>query len=176
MEKNLYPNSFIYLWTRFEQQQVQDMYASQNFQVSSILRRPKTHFLHVQGNQRGIAKTGSITKIENTKNTAHEVEHQKTVNKRNMENGLSSFQMLSKSYFITTWGKTRPQDAETWEKIASDWKDFSLSIWYESSLSLSFSRFLFKMFWVTFRFSPIRSFSRFFFLRFCLQEFGPSQF
>ena len=68
------------------------MYASQKVQVSSILRQSKTHFRRVQGRQRGTAISGFINNIQNTNNTAHEVEDQKTVNKKNLENGLSGFQ------------------------------------------------------------------------------------
>ena len=41
-----------------------------------------THFWRVQGRQRGSAISGFINNIQNTNNTAHEVEHEKTVNKK----------------------------------------------------------------------------------------------
>ena len=60
--------------------QINDMYASQNVQGFSSLRRPETHFRHAQGHQRASVSTGSINIIQNTIITVYEVEHQKTVN------------------------------------------------------------------------------------------------
>ena len=56
------------------------MYASQEFQVFSSLRRTKTHFRHAQSHQRAGALTGSINNIQNTNITVYEVESQKSVN------------------------------------------------------------------------------------------------
>ena len=56
------------------------MYASQKVQVSSSLRRPKTHSRHAQVYQRAGALSGFINIIQNTNITVYEVESQKTVN------------------------------------------------------------------------------------------------
>ena len=50
------------------------------FKVFSSLRRPETHFRHVQGHQRAAALTGSINIYQSTTNTVYEVEYEKTVN------------------------------------------------------------------------------------------------
>ena len=91
------------------------MYASQKVQISSILRRPKTDFRHVQGGQRGSAITGPINNIQNTNNTAHEVEHQKTVTKKKLGKRTKWFSEVIEGYIIITRGKTSPQDAQTSE-------------------------------------------------------------
>ena len=49
------------------------------FKVFSSLRRPQTHFRHVQGHKRAGALTGSINIFQSTTITIYEVEHQKTV-------------------------------------------------------------------------------------------------
>ena len=85
VKEKLYNNSFIYVSAIVEQHQVQAMYASQKVQVSSILREPKTHFRHVQGGQRCSAITSSINNIQNTNNTAHEIEPKKKVNKKTLK-------------------------------------------------------------------------------------------
>ena len=111
VKKNLYPIFFVYLWKTFEQQ-VKDIYASQKVQVFSRLRRTETHFRHQQSRQRADPLTGSIYKIQNTNVTVNGVKHQKTVNKKNLENGLIVFQKQSEYCFIANCGRTRPDDAQ----------------------------------------------------------------
>ena len=50
------------------------------FKTFSSLRRPETHFRHVQGHQRAVVLIGSINIFQSTTITVYEVEHQKTVN------------------------------------------------------------------------------------------------
>ena len=50
------------------------------FKIFSSLRKPETHFRHVQGHQRACALTGSTNIFRNTIITECEVVHQKTVN------------------------------------------------------------------------------------------------
>ena len=56
------------------------MNASQKIRGISSLRRPETHFRHVQGHQRAGAITGSINIFQSRIITVYEVELQKTVN------------------------------------------------------------------------------------------------
>ena len=57
-------------------------YASQKVQGFFSLRRPETHFRHVQGHQRAGALTGTINIFQSTIITVYEVEHQKTLNRK----------------------------------------------------------------------------------------------
>ena len=85
------------------------MYAYQNFEIVSSLRRPETQFRHAQRHQRAGALTGSINNIRNTIFTVYEVESQKTDN-ANFENVLIAFQKKSNRYSITTFGRTRMEN------------------------------------------------------------------
>ena len=69
------------------------MYASQEFLVSCSLLKPKTNFLHQQGHQRACEITGLININQITNCTIHEVDNQKSVNtKKLQENALDGFQ------------------------------------------------------------------------------------
>ena len=76
-KEKLWPVSFIFVWTKSEQQ-VKHMYATQNFRVFSSLRKPQPWIKHSQSHQRATALTGSIHIIQNTIVTVYEVESQKT--------------------------------------------------------------------------------------------------
>ena len=61
----LRPFSFIFVWTRSEQQ-VKHMYATQRVQFFSSFRKPETHFRCLQRHRWASALTGSINVIQNT--------------------------------------------------------------------------------------------------------------
>ena len=69
------------------------MNASQKVQVVSSLPRPETTFWHQQGHQRASASTGANAMIQPTDITVDWVEHQKTKNKKDLENDFISLQM-----------------------------------------------------------------------------------
>ena len=58
-KRQVYPISFLYVWTTFELQ-FQDFYASEEIQVFSNFRRPKRYFRHQKGHQRARAIIGSF--------------------------------------------------------------------------------------------------------------------
>ena len=90
------------------------MYASQEVQVSSKFAGQKHTSGTRKATQEQLRQRPRLT-IFKTQLIQHtkEKEHQKPLNKKNLRNGLSGFQKLSKSYIITTREKTRPQDAQT---------------------------------------------------------------
>ena len=75
----MYPSSFIYVWTTFEQQ-VQNLCASQKGQIFSSICGWETRFRHQQGHQPAVAISGSIENIRKITTAMNSVERQKTVN------------------------------------------------------------------------------------------------
>ena len=113
----MYINCLIYLRV-INEHQVKDKGTSQEIQVSSCLREPKTHFRHAQGHQLAGKKLGSINTIHNTIVAVNGVEHQKTV-KINLENGLIGLLKDSKRNLITTFDRDRPEDAKKESQVPS---------------------------------------------------------
>ena len=78
-KEKLWPVSFIFVWTKSEQQ-VKHMYATQKVQIFSSLRQPETQFRCLQRHHWASALTGSTNVIQNTIITVYEVESQKSLN------------------------------------------------------------------------------------------------
>ena len=175
VEKNLYPNSFTYVWTIFEQQQIQDMYASRKVQVSSILRTPKTHFRHVRIRQRGSAITSSINNIQNTNNRTHEVEHRETVNKKTRKKDYVAFssnqRIISSLLEEKLDRKTRKHRKPICIRLKWLLVVHRIRVVIVHFFLKSFCSRCFKL-----RFGLVQYdlFLRFFIFRFCVHEIGPS--
>ena len=103
IKEKVYQNSVVYIWTVFERQ-VQDMYASQKFQVISSPRRPDLYFLHKQGHQQACELRGLIDIIKVTIITVHQLEQQKTVNSNDFGKRTSWFsEVLQKLFCHYLW-------------------------------------------------------------------------
>ena len=159
VKEKMYPIFSIYASKRFEHQ-VQDMYASQKFQIFSTLRRLETHFQHHQGHKRAGALKSIIFKIIQTTNlTADGVEHQKTSDWKKWR--TDSLYSRSRQSVVSSplAGELHWRTLKLWEKSCIGL--IRLVIVHRIRMLVvpfSSSNFRFKMFFVLFYSSPIRSY------------------
>ena len=112
-EREVYPISFIYVWTTFKHQ-VQDLYAPQNVLVFLSDRRPKTHFRHEQGYHWLYALICSFIFPQKATFEVNGVEHQKTANNEKNFKPNKWFSEVIKKTFATTFNQPKLQHTKTY--------------------------------------------------------------
>ena len=111
-EREVYPISFIYVWTTFKHQ-VQDLYAPQNVLVFRSDRRPKPHFRHEQGYHWLYALICSFIYPQKATFEVNGVEHQKTANNEKNFKPNNWFSEVIKKTFATTFNQPKLQQTKT---------------------------------------------------------------
>ena len=112
-EREVYPISFICVWTTFKHQ-VQDLYAPQNVLVFLSDRRPKTHFRHEQGYHWLYALICSFIFPQKATFEVNGVEHQKTANNEKNFKPNKWFSEVIKKTFATTFNQPKLQHTKTY--------------------------------------------------------------
>ena len=103
-KREVYPISFVYIWTIIEVIVLDLCGPLQEFNFFSSLRRAEKQFWHRQGHQRPRSLIGSTNVvIQKTITAVSRVEFQKRVNLEKTWTGISGFQMQSKENFINAW-------------------------------------------------------------------------